>query len=244
MADSDFKARRENLSEQVAELLQRYIVENRLRPGDPLPPELELAKIFGVSRAVIRESLRNAATLGVIDAQSGRRPVVRQPSGDVLRSFFTATLRLDQSVVIELLGVREALEAHAVRSAARNHTQEDLERLQTLERTMAESVYQHDKSTFVEADVEFHTRIGEMSDNATLGSLVQGLRDAMKESITLGLEARRMRSDLDRINRTHAAIVEAIAERNPDLAAQAMQEHFQEAVTNLLSNRRDSGGER
>ena len=50
--------REARLSDKVTEAILETIASNELKPGDPLPPERELGRQFGVSRTVIREAVR------------------------------------------------------------------------------------------------------------------------------------------------------------------------------------------
>src|SRR5579859_6477869 len=63
--------RNPNLSDQVAEMILETIRSAKLRPGDRLPSERELADQLGVSRTVIREAVRSLAGKGVVDIRSG-----------------------------------------------------------------------------------------------------------------------------------------------------------------------------
>lgn len=236
MSRVDYRAQRTSLSEQVVELLQRYIDDHDLEVGDPLPTEFVLAELFGVSRTVIREATKTLAALGVVDTQSGRRLRLRRPSSDVLSVYFTNVLRLDDSAVMELLEVREALETYAVRAAAQNRDDDDVLRLEALERAMASHI-ENDKPTFIDEDVAFHSLIAKTSGNTVLVFLVEGLRDAMKASIAQGLHARRVRADLDTITHAHRNIVEAVRRRDEDAAATAMRHHFRDAIRTLVTQR-------
>ncbi|NLN27863.1 MAG: FadR family transcriptional regulator, partial [Firmicutes bacterium] len=50
-------------------MLRLYIIENGLKPGDKLPREDELARIFDVGRSSVREAVRSLSALGVLDIQ-------------------------------------------------------------------------------------------------------------------------------------------------------------------------------
>jgi len=60
------------LSEMVADRIKKLIIEDRLRPGDRLPTELNLASRFGVSRISVREATRALGFFGILDAKPGR----------------------------------------------------------------------------------------------------------------------------------------------------------------------------
>lgn len=68
-----------NLSQQTAERLYNSIVaEGTLRPGDKLPNEVELSQQLGVSRATLREAIRELAACGVLEVRRGGDLCVRR----------------------------------------------------------------------------------------------------------------------------------------------------------------------
>lgn len=232
---SDLKVRRRNLTDQVTELLERYIVENDLQPGEELPTEMELTRIFGVSRTVIREGLRTAAALGFVDTDSGKRSRVAALSADVLGHFFNNAVRIDSGAVEELLEVREALESYAVRLASRNRSSHQLDELDEHLAAMDEALQQRDNVAFVDADVSFHHVVAEMSGNKVLLHLLEALGTATRRSMASGLSARRSPEALGLVQELHNQIREAIESRDPRAATEAMREHFETAIAALRS---------
>src|SRR5438552_15576329 len=68
--------RKTRIYEEVASQIQRLISEGRLRPGDHLPPERELAERFGVSRTSVRDAIRVLELMGLLVPRQGERMVV------------------------------------------------------------------------------------------------------------------------------------------------------------------------
>src|SRR5690625_938436 len=77
------------LYRRVAEELERYISTNKLKPGDRLPSERELAERLEVSRTVIRESLRMLNITGIINIRIGQGAFVGEPEMARLLSVVT-----------------------------------------------------------------------------------------------------------------------------------------------------------
>src|SRR5437667_137685 len=76
--------RKTRIYEEVASQIQRLISEGRLRPGDHLPPERELAERFGVSRTSVRDAIRVLELMGLLEPRQGEGTVVRDLSPDSL----------------------------------------------------------------------------------------------------------------------------------------------------------------
>jgi GntR family transcriptional repressor for pyruvate dehydrogenase complex len=226
----DYKVKRASLTEQVSHQLQRYIEEHDLRPGDELPTEMALTRMFGVSRTVIREGLSAAAAQGLIVAETGRRSRVADLSPQVLDGFFANALRLNTGAVAELLEVREALETFGVRLAARDPEQRRLEELAGHLRAMDEALGANRQGAFVDADVNFHLTLVEMSGNEILRHLIGALRSSTRQTIASGLRARGSSLSLPAIQEVHVKIFEAVKRGEPEEAAAAMTEHFELAI--------------
>ncbi|MEX2542889.1 MAG: FadR/GntR family transcriptional regulator [Trueperaceae bacterium] len=225
-----YKVERASLTEQVSHLLQRYIEEHDLRPGDELPTEMELTQMFGVSRTVIREGLSAASALGLIVAETGRRSRVAELSPRVLDRFFTNALRLNTGAVAELLEVREALETFGVTLAARNPEPSRLEELAGHLWAMDQALREDRQDAFVEADIEFHLTLVEMSGNEILRHLIGALRSSTRQTIASGLQARGSNLSLAAIQEVHVKIFDTVMRGEPEAAAAAMTEHFELAI--------------
>lgn len=108
--------RAESLAQQVTSRIERMMEEGRLRPGDLLPSERELARRFGVSRTVIREALRTLAAKGLLETLERGGAVVCRPTAEALAQLMRLFLcdaagRLDAARLQELQSLLAA-EAH------------------------------------------------------------------------------------------------------------------------------------
>src|SRR5208282_3795681 len=81
---SDFEVVRKNkVYEEVAQQIERLIL-NKLRPGDKLPSERELAELLRVSRSSIRDAIRGLELMGLVEPRQGAGTIVREPSAESL----------------------------------------------------------------------------------------------------------------------------------------------------------------
>ena len=82
-AKSDFEVIRKNkVYEEVAKQIER-LISKKLKPGDKLPSERELAEMLQVSRSSIRDAIRSLELVGVVEPRQGAGTIVRELSGDV-----------------------------------------------------------------------------------------------------------------------------------------------------------------
>src|SRR2546430_8105791 len=110
--------RKTRIYEEVASQIQRLITDGRLRPGDHLPPERELAERFGVSRTSVRDAIRVLELMGLLEPRQGEGTVVRDLSPDSLVSPLASLLVRNRTLLADLLDVRKMIEpALAARAA-------------------------------------------------------------------------------------------------------------------------------
>jgi GntR family transcriptional repressor for pyruvate dehydrogenase complex len=187
--------RQPRLSDRVAKDILETIVAQRLQPGDPLPPERELGKQFGVSRTVVREAVRALEARGLVDVRVGSRirvaAVDPQTVVDSI-SHFVRTARLDASGIAAL---RDSLEAIAARMAASHATDHDRELI--------------DRAVDGE-DAAFRRAVMAASHNELLTVLAEAIGELAHRPPSSGLDGQR-------------PVADAIAQGDPDGAEQAMR---------------------
>jgi GntR family transcriptional repressor for pyruvate dehydrogenase complex len=218
--------RRAHLYEAVAEEIRRFIVDQRLQPGDGLPSERELCQQLGVGRTSLREGLRLLQTIGVVEIKSGLGTFVSGREGDVVLAR-ASEVALPAADLIDVAEVREVLEVRAVELAAERRTDEHLERLRDQLARDREKV--EDGTYDVEDDLDFHRSVFEASGNRVLIRFVSTIGDLMASV----RRARLARPGRDaQTLAEHTAIYEAVRDRRPNLAARLMHEQVHD--TNLL----------
>lgn len=212
--------------EQVEERIRVAILSGELKSGDLLPPEAELARQFNVSRTTVREALRSLTTQRLIYKVPGSRGgnfvqlVDHTSLGSAVIDSVHNLLTLGSIDFTEVAEVRQHLEVPAVRLAAANRTAEDLERLRDIvQRQKTASV---DDPEVPKLDEQFHSLIAQASGNRVLASLVSALHHETEPVHYLDLSPEVGRTTV----RQHKAIVDAIAERNPDAAESAIVKHL------------------
>ncbi|WP_198671377.1 FadR/GntR family transcriptional regulator [Desertihabitans aurantiacus] len=213
----------------VVEELVDAIVGGRLQPGEVLPAEGALSEQFGVSRTVIRESVKRVEEKGLITIARGRGTAVRPMADwDTLdRIVLTSLIKHDETLGIldELSTVRAQLESVMAAEAARLRTREQLAELDLAMSRMWETV--EDEAAFRAADVAFHHTVMSLSANRLARSIAQTLMERALESMRYhGVD----RADAFALTlREHEAVRAAIAGQDPELARDAMSAHVLEA---------------
>ncbi len=167
--------RRERLSINLANELKKYIVEN-----DPkkLPPEREIASMFGVTRTVVREALRILEYEGIITTIPGKGSFVQNTKNISVEYNFPFKVNVhDKNFFRDLLEVRRALEESAVKLSIRNATDSQLKELVDISEKLLKA-YREGKNT-AEIDYLFHETLFLLSGNTLLKYLHGIMRDIM-----------------------------------------------------------------
>jgi DNA-binding GntR family transcriptional regulator len=203
------------LREIVFEGLREAIISGRLAPGERLM-ETQLAEEMGVSRTPVREAIRKLELEGF---------VVMMPR----KGAYVAGLSLKE--ISDVFEIRGALEELAAELAAERITDEELEELEALLLEIGRRMEKNDLDAVVKADVEFHDVLFRGARNTRLSQMVSYLREQIHRYRTTSLSyPGRMKKALEE----HRKIVQALSQRDPDLARQAAREHMDSAEKSLM----------
>ncbi|MGV8883717.1 MAG: FadR/GntR family transcriptional regulator [Rhodoglobus sp.] len=193
--------------------IRDMIVAGELVPGQRLPPEKELSEHLGLSRNSLREAVKGLALIKVLDVRQGDGTYVTSLEPRLLLEAmsFVVDLHQDHSIV-EIFEVRRVLEPHAAWRAAKVITDEQVDALRAMIASVDEATSVED---LVKHDTEFHRLIGEVSGNAYLSSLLDGLSSStVRARVWRGITEERA---VARTLEEHRAIVEALASRDPEM---------------------------
>ena len=114
MEDLDFKVKKKNLYETVADRMEDMILSNSLRQGERLPSEQELALKFGISRNVMRESLKLLKERQLIVQKNGEGTFIAKPESGSVTEILNRMLRLDDIGYMDVYEMRKLLEPYAL----------------------------------------------------------------------------------------------------------------------------------
>jgi GntR family transcriptional repressor for pyruvate dehydrogenase complex len=217
--------RQGSISDLIARRVLELINSDRLRPGDQLPPERELATLLGASRPSLREALRSLKAQGRLEIRHGSGVFVADPA--TTRSLRAALLS-EQMSLTELFDMREVLELPAAAWAAQHHDTTKLDQVKQAYDTLmaATDTLETDWALLQQLDADFHMRIVEAADNRflirTLGVLQEILSRGMET--TLHIPGR-----LQRSRRDHQRILDALLAGDATAARRAAGAHISSA---------------
>jgi GntR family transcriptional repressor for pyruvate dehydrogenase complex len=214
---------RTTLSEQVAMQLASELQAKRWQPGEKLPSEAELCKVFNVGRSTLREALKSLAFIGMIRMRAGGGSYVADQRSQYMDGPLLAKGVLNtEKDVTDLSEARLLLETEVAGLCAERATEQDL---RTLERIVTEmkAAIGNGGEGFKELDVGFHFAVAAASKNLILAALLKHIREGLQELITKSLL---LPAGMELAYKQHRAILEALKQRNPAKARQAMRTHL------------------
>ncbi|PYM71756.1 MAG: GntR family transcriptional regulator [Candidatus Rokuibacteriota bacterium] len=227
--------------EEIVRQVKQLIAEGRLKTGDRLPPERELAEKFVVSRTSVREALRALESLGLIEIRAGEGTFVRQVSVDALVGPLALMMTSQREAIGELFEARRVLEPAIAALAASRATPDEVQDMERILESQAREVAAG--RTGIAEDAAFHTAIGAAAHNRAITRIVHAIMDLLTQSReeSLNTPGRPTRSHQD-----HRRILQAIAKRNPSAARQAMADHLVavEALVRGTASERTERGRR
>lgn len=214
--------------DDIANLLRGRIHRGELSPGDRLPAERELAVALEVGRITLRGALAKLQAEGYLEARRGATggnfvTGLDKPYRRWLRRMRENLIDLDDLIEYRLAVERRAAKLAAIRSDAT-----DLER-------MAGAISLLDVATdaeaFRHADSEFHTALAEASGSPRLISAV----DDARGELFAPTDQLRYETHIEDSRAQHLAIYDAIAARDADAAAAAVEIHIETTRRELIA---------
>jgi GntR family transcriptional repressor for pyruvate dehydrogenase complex len=211
---------RRSTTSAVVDAIQAMIVEQRLKPGDALPSERELATQLAVSRNVLREALSILGQRGLLNTRHGTGTYVSLPSSRQARDAFVLLLELGQVSLVELCDARIMIEPELSYRAA---LRDDEVGRQLLRKAYDDLRLAEDGERHVACDLAFHGAIAGLANHAVLRALVDAVKEPVMRGMVLGTKVPRAIEDS---NRQHDTIFAAIMDRDATAARTEMHKHI------------------
>jgi DNA-binding GntR family transcriptional regulator len=210
--------------EQAYEKIKNLILTMEYRPGD-IVAENSISKKLGVSRTPAREALKRLEQEGLVVVSNRRRRV------------YVLTL----TDIRQIFDLKRVIEGGIARWAAERGSKEDLARLRAIVAEMGSIVTRKPstadelaswKGEWQEADVRFHRQLSQMAGNVRAEQYINSL-NAYWHRLRLGILA--MEGRIETSWAEHSRIAEAILDRNPAAAQEAMESHLENLKTMIIN---------
>jgi DNA-binding FadR family transcriptional regulator len=220
--------------EQVAEQIEKRILDGELRSGDRLPTERHLAEQFHVSRTAVREAMKILAQKGLVDMRPGRGTIVIDGADAAMQDSIDLVMKLKLGEVggsNSLVEVREILEVEIAALAAARATEKEIAAMREAVKIMDESL--DDADAFIAADNRFHEALAQATQNTLIFILVNSIVNLLSEQRKqiFDVEGGPQRGQIH-----HKRILESVIRRDPQAARDAMRSHLRQVREDVGSS--------
>ncbi len=219
------KINRQNISDIVFEQLKDHILSEKWRSGEKIPSEASLVSQLGVSRITIRNALQRLTSLGLIESKQGEGTFVRDRSGADTLASLMPILSYVKPDVKYFLEFRMAIEPDMASLASLRASDIQIKKMEENVLNF-EKVAKYDLQQALKYDLAFHSIIAEATGNPIIIKTYEVFKDIYKGSLKeiieqLGTECG---------TQYHRKILNAIRERNPELARKNMRLHLASTI--------------
>jgi len=221
-----------SIKEMILQQIEGAILSKQVKPGEKLPSEIELCRQFGASRTSVREALQSLSASGLITIEKGRGIFVNEISSQSVSTPLSKYLqmRLDEYYMLDLVKARQIFEPSIAYEAAIKHTDEDIEIL----RDDIEQLRKSNKGfkELAKIDMNFHQHLAKSTKNKVVPLLLEPLQKLMpevKSTVYANIEQAKESALL-----WHEKILDAVENRDSELAYESMTEHLRIAEDHAL----------
>ena len=225
--------RHERFAERVYDSLFHSIMTGKLAPDTRLPPELQLAAFFQVSRPVIRQALDRLRQDRLVEPIRGSGTYVRAhaDSAPVLPAARSAT---DMSHIVHGLELRLVIEPECAYLAALRRKPADLARMEEMLDGFESATAKGDVAHHF--DYGFHETIAQATANPRMAQVLKSLEYDVSHAVNLWRHMAQMKPwkrSQDALDE-HREIFELIRRQDADGARRTMRSHVEKARVRML----------
>lgn len=217
-----------SVPDNLAVELEKLILSGQLPVGGRIPPERELAELWGLSRSSVRDALKQLELRGLIERRPGRGTLVVE-SVNQLGGTLVELLNEGQHELLQVMEVRTVIEPWVAARAAERARPLELEEIERLLHEMSEPV---SDDRLAELDRTFHLSIARAAGNPLLASLLERVGEIVDESPH---DLRQSPSEHLETLGEHTAIFKALCDRDAIAAEAAAQAHLDSVERLILS---------
>ena len=224
-----------SLVDQVEASLVELLQQRKLKVGDSIPKEMELAELLGVSRTVIREALLRMRMMGLIESKRKKGAVITSPDLFGIMSKSMNPHVLGQETLKEIFEIRFVLEIGMADFLFQRVTKNDIEALKEI---VSKEPPVTDHHLFnIEHEISFHGKLYEITGNETMKKFQKMLLPVFDYVHHSGLLGKNM--VLKRFV-SHKGLVDILENGSPELFRNAMRNHLENHFARLFDEGENS----
>jgi len=213
-----------NISNEVMEQIKAHIISGEWSPGSKIPGEIELTKLFGVSRVSVRNAIQQLVGMGVLCIRRGDGTYVTEMLPQQYFNSLLPMLMIESPELSELLEFRAIIEIESARLAASRADEQDITRMQEILKKMQEK--SGDYKEFSQEDLNFHTAIALATHNRVLVKVNAVLHDMLQSAMDEVINIMGFQGGLH----YHDQLLNTIKNRDEAASMKVMREHIDRTI--------------
>lgn len=220
--------KRESNIDFIISKIKELLLTKKLLPGDKLPSEFELSKIFSVSRGSIREAMKILSAFGIIEIRSGDGTYISKKDKNIQFDPLLFSLIINYKDFGELFELRELLEISIVKLILRHPNTKELKKVEKILLDSKEELLSNqniDHKVMAEYDISFHVTLSKAAGNILVEKIYNFTLDLFRDSIESTYKKPKNATNAITL---HENIYNAIIEKNIDNAIKAISESMEQ----------------
>ena len=212
-----------HLINQLTMYFAQQVMDGKLKKGDKIESDRELAAMLNVGRSAIREAMKVLDVLGMVDIRPGQGTYISSNEADFFIIPLSWSLFLNGSQIENIITVRNLLETKAAELAAKCQDVNCLHELSRISHKMQKALLEGNHNDFLEEDLDFHICIARCSDNDVIYTMIQTISNLMRHVSGTGMI---YEEQVKEIYNEHQKIYGSILMHDADAAREAMSIHL------------------
>jgi GntR family transcriptional regulator, transcriptional repressor for pyruvate dehydrogenase complex len=214
--------KRLNVTDSIVNQIKELVLQGKLTQGDRLPPERELMNLFEVGRPSLREALKVLEAQGLIEKT--QKGTIISGNHD---KFFTDSLMFQlyfsSADWHDIFETRRIIERELTLLATTRATEEDFMEIEQTIVDMELAITEMNQEAYVSSNLLFHEKIARSSHNLVLYHLYRSINNLVAQA---QVKAVTVQGVMNNSLQFHKDILNAMKQRNPELASALMVDHI------------------
>lgn len=219
------------LVERVETQLVDLLKERKLKLGDSIPKEIELAETLGVSRTVIREALTRLKMMGLIESRKKKGAVITSPDLFGIMGKSMNPYILNQETLKEIFEIRLVLEIGMADLLFHRVTPEDIQELKKIVGNEPPRAQFHLFN--IEHEIAFHGKLYEITGNETMKKFQKMLLPVFDYVHKSGLLKKQTKL---KTFISHKDLIQILEKGNPEKFRNGMRNHLENHFARLFES--------
>lgn len=203
--------------------IKSKITNGKIKKGEKIPSERELAQQHNVSRNVVREAITVLQNEGYVEVFPGKGSYITEPKLDIVSTTIDRVMGNYNTTLEDIIDVREGLEVYIIKNVIKRANENDIKNLYEIYENMEGN--RRDIERFVEYDEKFHLMMAKCTKNPMYEILIHSFIE-MTQRVLFDF-TRLHPESVAEAQEHHLGLIKLIEKRDKESAVKLIKEHMQ-----------------